>query len=237
VDIFEQVLGDMAGGRVLDIATGRGGFINTLKRCLGSYTEIVGIDSYERAIRDARFSFVEADIHFLQMDAENLAFRDQSFETVALAKSLHHLANIRPVLAEIVRALKPGGHLILCDMHRDAQTEPQRTDVYIHHWAAEVDTALGFCHNRTFTRQEIADLVENLGLRNIAHYDSANTDSDPRDPEAIGEKLEIIDRCLRRARETSDYHLFEQRGQALRQRLRDVGIQSEPVLLVVAQKA
>ncbi len=53
--------------------------------------------------------------------------------------------------------LKPGGHLFLSEMHRDGQTEPQLTVVYLHHSVAAVDTALGVLHKRTLTRQELVD--------------------------------------------------------------------------------
>ena len=57
MNIFKQVLGDITGGRVLDVATDRGGFISTLKRCLQSYTEMVGIDVSERPLKDAWSSY------------------------------------------------------------------------------------------------------------------------------------------------------------------------------------
>ena len=52
-NIFEQTLGDIAGGRVLDVATQEGGFVRILAESLKSYTEIVGIDISEQAIEIA----------------------------------------------------------------------------------------------------------------------------------------------------------------------------------------
>jgi ubiquinone/menaquinone biosynthesis C-methylase UbiE len=197
MSIFKQALAAIAGGTVLDVATGRGGFIGTLKRCLQSYTEIVGIDVSERFLKDAQNSYGEESIRFIRMDAERLSFRDESFGTVSAAKSLHHWTSVPQVLCEMKRVLKPGGHLVVSDMHRDVQTEAQRTDMYIHHLGAEVHTFRGFTHNKTFTRQEIVDFVGNLGLSNIVSYDWTNTDSDPMDAEALREKEELIDRILR----------------------------------------
>ena len=234
--IFRQALGGIAGGRVLDVATGRGDFIGVLKRRLKSYTEIVGIDNYEKAIEAAWNCFDGGNTQITQMDAEYLGFKGQCFDTVSVSKSLHHLANLPQVLREIRRVLRPGGHLVVCDMVRDAQTEAQRTDVYIHHWAADVDTLLGFSHNRTFARQELVNLVEGLGLANIMTYDRINTDSDPMDAEAIRGKEEIIDRYLQRAQELPNYGVLKRRGEDLRRRLREVGIQSEPVLVVVGER-
>ena len=236
MNIFKQVLGDITGGRVLDVATGRGGFIGTLKRCLQSYTEMVGIDVSERALKDAWSSYSEESTHFIRMDAERLGFRDESFDTVSAAKSFHHWINVPQVLSEMRRVLKPGGLLVVCDMHRDVQTEAQRTDMYIHHLGAEVHTFLGFTHNKTFTRQEIVGFAGDLGLSNIKHYDWIDTDSDPMDAEALREKEELINRILQDAKEMVNYKALKQRGEQLRQRLYDMGIQSEPVLVIVGEK-
>jgi ubiquinone/menaquinone biosynthesis C-methylase UbiE len=40
---LRQALGGISGGRVLDVATGEGGFIQTLIQNLKSYVEIIGI--------------------------------------------------------------------------------------------------------------------------------------------------------------------------------------------------
>lgn len=56
------------------------------------------------------------------------------------------------------------------------------------------------------------------------------------DAEAVREKEDLIDRILRDARGMPDYEAFRRRGEQLRQRLREMGMQSEPVLGVVGQK-
>jgi 23S rRNA U2552 (ribose-2'-O)-methylase RlmE/FtsJ len=48
--MIEKVLGDLHGGSVLDIATREGHFVQVLKNCLQSYSEIVGIDIDAAAI-------------------------------------------------------------------------------------------------------------------------------------------------------------------------------------------
>ena len=133
--------------------------------------------------------------------------------------------------------LKPGGRLVVCDMHQDVQTEAQRTDMDIHHLGADVHTLRGITHNRTFRHQETLDLVEGLGLSRIVSYDWSDTASDPMDAEAVREKEALIDRILQDAKDVPNYEALKQRGEQLRQRLHDTGIQSEPVVVVVGQKA
>jgi len=64
------------------------------------------------------------------MNAERMDFANESFDTVSISASLHHLPNIQQVLAEISRVLKPGGNFILAEMHRDGQTAAELTSVY-----------------------------------------------------------------------------------------------------------
>ena len=175
-----QALGGISGGRALDVATGEGGFIKTLVRNLKSYVEIIGIDIIRPSKASESVFYTDA-VRFVQMDAERLGFGNETFDTLSISNSLHHLDDILRCVGEIMRVTKAGGHLIIRETHRDTQTEPQLADVYLHHWVAEIDSALGHTHNKTFTRQELVDLIEALGLSSARFYYVSNTDSDPMD--------------------------------------------------------
>ncbi len=236
MDIFTRALGDIPGGRVLDVATQEGGFVTILMEKLKSYTEIVGVDCDEKAIKAAKSTFEQENIHFIPMDAERLDFADESFDTVNVSASLHHLANVPRVLAEMKRVLRPGGHFIVSEMHRDAQTEAQLTIVQLHHWAAEIDSALGISHNRTLARQEIVDVVAALDLDEVVYHDSGDPDPGPVDEENIERIKNVIDERIRRAEGLSGYEAFERRSREIERRLHEVGVQWEPVVVVVGEK-
>jgi hypothetical protein len=53
------------------------------------------------------------------------------------------------------------------------------TNVYLHHWIAEIDNAMGFFHTRTLARQEILNYVESLSLASFSVYDRVAKDQDP----------------------------------------------------------
>jgi len=235
-NIFKQSLGDIAGGRVLDVGTGEGGSVRILAKSLKSYAEIVGVDAGGRNIEKARSAFNQENIKFMQMDAERLEFKDESFDTVGILASLHHLANVREVLAETKRVLKPGGHFIIAEMHRGGQTEAQLTIVYLHHWKAEIDSVLGALHNSTLTRQELVDYVDDLGLCNVEFHDFSDTVSDPMDEAGMGQLESLIDSNLQRVAGMSRHGALKRRGEELRQRLHEVGAQREPVLIVIGKK-
>ena len=235
MNILKQALGGITGGKVLDVASGEGDFIKTLVGNLKSYVEVIGIDiiGYTKATESI---FYAENVRFMQMDAERLGFGDESFDTVSISSSLHHLGNIPQCVGEMKQVLKSGGHLIIRETHRDIQAEPQLTDMYIHHWVAEIDSALGYIHNRTSTRQELVDFVEGLDLCNVVFNDISNTDLDPMDEAAIKENEESIDRYIQYAAGLPGYKTLRQRGEELRQRHHEVGVQWEPELIIVGEK-
>jgi SAM-dependent methyltransferase len=235
VSTLRQALDGISGGRVLDVATGEGEFIRALMEHLESYVEIVGIDVYAYA-KAAESVFCSERVCFCQMDATRMGFANCSFDTVSLSSALHHMQNLPRCVAEVKRVLKPGGTLIVRETHQDVRTEPQGMDMYIHHWAAEIDSKHGYTHNKTFTRQGIIDFVNGLGLRHVRFYDIPNTHLDPRDEAAIQDSEAAIDDYIRYAQDLADYCTLKTRGEALRRRLHQVGIQWEPELIAIGIK-
>lgn len=235
MDVIERSLRGIHGGRVLDVATQEGRFVQILMENLKSYAEIVGIDINEQAIETARSTVGQEGVQFLAMNAEQLDFEDGSFDTVSISASLHHLSNIQRVLEEMKRVLKPGGHFIVAEMHREGQTEAELTSVYLHQWVAEVDSALGRLHNRTLARQEIVDYIASLGLSDVELYDFTDRDSDPMEKVRIEQLESLIERIAQRAEEASHDRKLRERGEGLHQRLREVGAQREPILIVIGK--
>ena len=172
-------LGSVSGGRVLDVATDQGGFIDTLMKTLKDYDSFVGIDSCasensREELKDARIHFRGKPVRFLEMNGEDLKFKDRSFDTVCISYALHHLDRVDAVLAEMKRVLKAGGYFILQEAYCDGdQTEAQKVDELEHEWDARIDSLLGITHNKTFTRQRIMDIANGLGLRELEVYDSS----------------------------------------------------------------
>ena len=170
------------------------------------------------------------------MDAEELDFGDESFETVSISFSLHHMADVEKVLEEMKRVVRPGGHFIVMEMHGDAETEPERTAASLHRWAAEIDTAMGRLHNPIMGRDEIVGHVERLGLSNIEAHDWVDRESDPLEPATI-ERLEgAVARMTERAAGAPNPDVFAEQGKALLKRIREVGARMEPMIVITGQK-
>ena len=230
----KAVLGDLSGGRVLDVATGAGSFVRFLLDGLHDHGEIIGIDANpERAAAFAEAVGEGDDVHFVEMDAHHLAFADGSFDTVCVSNSLHHFADPAPVLAEMLRVLRPSGHVVVNEMYRDGQSETQAMHVLLHHWWAAVGTVRGEVHRETYRRAEIVHIVEGLGLADLRFVDLADPDEDPHDPETVAELESAIDRYLGLA---DGHPELQQRGEDLRARLREVGARSATQLFAVGRR-
>jgi SAM-dependent methyltransferase len=233
---IENALHEISGGRLLDVATGGGGFIAALLESLKDYTEITGIDLRESPPDSEDSVFKRDNITYQKMDARAMTFADASFDTVTTANSLHHMADPQRVLAEMVRVLKPGGHLIVREMYRDHQTEEQLTHVYLHHWWGAIDRALGITHHETYTRQTLVDWFGGLGLRQVSIFDDADLDSDPHDEERRTALHAQIARYLERAKELPNFAAIQAESETLARRLDTIGFRGAAALFVIGQK-
>lgn len=217
----KALLSGVPGGRVLDVATGRGGFVHFLLEGLAGHEEIVGIDSDPEA--EAAFMDAFGDrpgVRFERMDATALAFDDSRFDTVCVANSLHHFVDPAAVLREMRRVCRPGGCVVVLEMYRDGQAQPQQTHVGLHHWWAAIDTLGGKVHQETFPRAEVVGLIKDLGLSDLRVDDIADTDTDPMSRETIDELDPVIDRYVGLADGHPD---LQARGEELRRQLRETG--------------
>jgi ubiquinone/menaquinone biosynthesis C-methylase UbiE len=230
----KEILGHISGGRVLDVATGSGGFIHFLLDGLKDYSEIIGVDNNERAAAAFAETFQEnPNINFQKMDAAQLDFDDASFDMVCISNSLHHL-DPEPVLSEMKRVLRSGGCLLVSEMYCDGQTETQMTHVLLHHWWAAVDTVNGIVHRETYQRRELVEMVTCLGLENEAVYDLSELGENPKNPAILAELNPVFERYIQRA---EGYPDLQRRGEELRKRVAEIGFHSATMLMVIGRKA
>lgn len=236
---IDTALAARYGGAILDIATGSGWVIDWLLRTMRDPSHAVGIDlrALDAAALDDDSVFNRQNVDYMQMDAADLDFDDASFDTVAIANSLHHMADAQAVLTEMRRVLKPGGTLLVVEMYRDQQDGPQMTHILMHHWWANIDAALGIVHNETFTRQELIDIVNGLGLEKLTVMDASfGAGGDPHDTERRDILLKRIDHYVQRASELPDYAAYEARANELRLRLLKHGFITANSLIAIGEK-
>ncbi|MDX9856614.1 MAG: methyltransferase domain-containing protein [candidate division Zixibacteria bacterium] len=220
---FDDRLAELDGGRVLDVGTGQGDFARSLAEGLRSYTEIIGIDFSESRIDEARHKVVLDRVRFELMDATCVQFAGESFDTVAISDTMHHLPDPRPILTEMKRVLKPGGLFCLVEAYRDGQDEAQMSHVLIHHWWAAIDTLVGVCHRESYLRAEVIGLVDQLGFARREVYDHREPDDDPHDADRIAMIDGLITRYVARIPDCPEKDELHRQGEIFRERLFTVG--------------
>ncbi len=227
----------MSGGKVLDVATGGGEFIRVLMRLLQDCTKFVGIDSSDRQFEAAAKAFGEEPVSFETMDASNLTYDDESFDTVAISNSLHHLPDRDRVLAEMMRVLRPDGNFIVREMVCDLDPTPsQQNHIDLHHWWAKIDMIRGIHHTETYTRDLLDEIINALPLRNVESYPFTFPVEDPHQPEMIEHLLSMIDPYVERIREHPDYPSLKEQGEQLKSRLSEHGYAPATMIFYIGTK-
>jgi ubiquinone/menaquinone biosynthesis C-methylase UbiE len=116
LDRIVRALGAPPPGRVLDLACGPGLVAEALAPVVG---EIVGVDATPEMVARARARLAAAGTSraaFHVAAAEALPFDAEAFDAVVTRLSFHHFPDLRAVLAETRRVLRPGGRLVVVDL-------------------------------------------------------------------------------------------------------------------------
>ncbi|GAB7141809.1 phthiotriol/phenolphthiotriol dimycocerosates methyltransferase [Mycobacterium riyadhense] len=105
---------DLSGKRVLEVSCGHGGGASYLMRTLQpvAYT---GLDLNPAGIAFCRKRHQLPGLDFVQGDAEDLPFDDESFDAVINVEASHHYPRLPRFLNEVARVLRPGGDFLYTD--------------------------------------------------------------------------------------------------------------------------
>jgi phosphatidylethanolamine/phosphatidyl-N-methylethanolamine N-methyltransferase len=98
--------------RILFAGVGTGADLELIDH---SHLNITAIDYSPDMLQQARKKFPYPDILFLEMDAQNMDFEDNSFDIIAASLILSVVPDPKKGMREMVRVLKPGGQLIVFD--------------------------------------------------------------------------------------------------------------------------
>jgi ubiquinone/menaquinone biosynthesis C-methylase UbiE len=108
---------DLEGKQVLEVSCGAGGGASYITRTLrpASYT---GLDLNPASIDLCRRRHHLPGLDFVQGDAQDLPFADESFDAVINVEASHQYPRFDRFLAEVARVLRPGGHFLYTDSCR-----------------------------------------------------------------------------------------------------------------------
>ena len=117
VAYFCDVLGDLAGKRILELGCGGGLMAEEYARRGATVT---GIDRSVPSLRVARSHASEGglSIRYAGSVAERLPFPDAAFDAVVSADVLEHVESVEQVIAEVARVLRPDGRFVYDTVNR-----------------------------------------------------------------------------------------------------------------------
>ncbi len=110
--IIDEILGAAPAGLVLDAACGTG---RHAERLAAQGHRIIGVDSSPDMLALARERVPDGD--FRTGDLHKLPVSDGEVDAVVCTLALTHVPSLGPVLAEFARVLRPGGDLVIADVH------------------------------------------------------------------------------------------------------------------------
>jgi SAM-dependent methyltransferase len=108
--IVREILDGLPRGVALDAACGTGRHSSYLAS-LGH--TVIGVDTSAEMLERAREKVPDGEFH--EGDLHNLPLPDEHVDVVVCALALMHVPDLEPVLAELVRVLRPGGSLVISD--------------------------------------------------------------------------------------------------------------------------
>ena len=112
------------GFRVLDLAGGTGDITALLHDRVGSAGRIVVADINESMLLEGRTRLIDQGIvegvSYLRLNAEQLPFRDHSFDCICMAFGLRNVTRKERALASMRAKLKYGGSVVILEFSRVA---------------------------------------------------------------------------------------------------------------------
>ena len=112
--IIDEILDGLPVGDALDAACGTG---RLAARLADRGFRVTGIDGSAEMLELARTRLPGA--RFSEGDLGSLPLPDGAVDLVTTALALTHVPDLRPVYAEFARVLRPGGSLVVSDVHPD----------------------------------------------------------------------------------------------------------------------
>lgn len=123
-----ELLQVKAGDHILDVGCGLGHEVRRLAQIVGSSGRVVGFDYSEVMLKEARkrTEGLNLPIEYYQGDAQALNFPDNSFAGCRSERVFSYLSNPQAAVAEMVRVLRPGGHIVIIDFYLDGTVVDSR---------------------------------------------------------------------------------------------------------------
>ncbi len=115
IDAYLDLLSVPDGGRIVDVGSGTGGITRRIADRFPA-ASIMGLEPSAALTRKAKeLAGDRPNLTFSVGNGADLDLEDACADVAILHTVLSHVTNPKPLIAEAVRILRPGGSLVICD--------------------------------------------------------------------------------------------------------------------------
>jgi arsenite methyltransferase len=138
-----EAVGAQPGERILDVGCGPGFYVAELLEQVGPQGSLVGVDPSPQMLGvAARRCAAHENVEFREAPATVLPVQDASFDAALSVQVLEYVEDTKAALAEIHRALRPGGRVVIWDVDWATlswhSADPQRMARALKAWDAHL---------------------------------------------------------------------------------------------------
>ncbi len=156
IKLASKILSKLNFRNCLDVGCASGYMISEIAKIYPN-CKYFGIDSYDQAIDYAKKNY--PNIEFKAASADNLPFKNDSFDLVLFYETIEHVENPQDCLKEISRILKKNGTLILT---MDSGSKLFRLVWFI--WERTKGKIWQGAHLHPFHHSGLEELIKNSGF-------------------------------------------------------------------------
>lgn len=218
---------------VLDVGTGKGGFIPVLMQVFPN-AKITGVDPDCQSLEIARQEFPQYS--FIEMQAEKLLFNDNSFDVVSISMALHHLPKVKRGLKEMKRVVKDDGWIIIKEMISNRLNNAQEVHKMYHHFRSQIDRMMGSYHRKSFTKEAVLQLLKEADVHIQFFFEQRKNVNLVEDTSELEKRVQKMKEMLEMIKDRKEYELMKPEIEKFRERALKFGFQPATNLVVVGRK-
>ncbi|MCK5720656.1 MAG: bifunctional demethylmenaquinone methyltransferase/2-methoxy-6-polyprenyl-1,4-benzoquinol methylase UbiE [Thiomargarita sp.] len=112
-----NLAGVQRGQKILDLAGGTGDLAAKFAKKVGENGQVVLADINASMLQVGRDKLINQGtiVDYVQVNAENLPFADNSFDIITMAFGLRNVTDKEAALSSMLRVLKPGGRVLILE--------------------------------------------------------------------------------------------------------------------------
>jgi ubiquinone/menaquinone biosynthesis C-methylase UbiE len=221
---LKKRLGSLDAGSLLDIAVGRGDFLQFALSSFHTWKRAAGIDIDPDTLQIAQQSFEDSSVILVNGSALAMPFLTGYFDTITLSNALHHIEEIESLFRETFRVCKSNGLIIINEMLNENHSRLQEPYMLYHRFIAEVDNQLGRYHHEPFTLKELLAMVKNSGLNTLDYFIHEEVTGDCLNKEEIEAMSERMRKKVQLLKGSDYYYFYENKIGEIIIRLSHAGV-------------